>query len=119
MLKALLLLTVLSGYSHFQDKRLLLVFADKEGNAQLNTQQAIFKADPNGLAERDLEVRIYYADRDKALFEKKKIKAGFTVILVGKDGGDKLRSTKPLSLKTIFYTIDAMPMRQSEMRRHP
>jgi hypothetical protein len=40
----------------------------------------------------------------------------FTVILIGKDGGEKLRSRQPISLDTLRSTIDAMPMRQEEMR---
>jgi hypothetical protein len=40
----------------------------------------------------------------------------FTVILIGKDGGEKLRSHRPISLDTLRSTIDAMPMRQEEMR---
>jgi hypothetical protein len=40
----------------------------------------------------------------------------FTVILLGKDGTEKLRSHHPISLETLRSTIDAMPMRQDEMR---
>jgi hypothetical protein len=40
----------------------------------------------------------------------------FTVILIGKDGGEKLRAHQPISLDTLRSTIDAMPMRQEEMR---
>ncbi|MBW4517481.1 MAG: DUF4174 domain-containing protein [Timaviella obliquedivisa GSE-PSE-MK23-08B] len=40
----------------------------------------------------------------------------FTVILVGKDGTEKQRSQTPIDPATIFRTIDAMPMRQQEMR---
>lgn len=40
----------------------------------------------------------------------------FTVILIGKDGGEKLRSHRPISFDTLRSTIDAMPMRQEEMR---
>ena len=43
----------------------------------------------------------------------------FTVILIGKDGGEKLRSPKPLTLDKLFDIIDAMPMRQQEMHPHP
>lgn len=43
----------------------------------------------------------------------------FVVILLGKDGGSKLRSTKPLSMEKLGDTIDAMPMRQEEMKAHP
>jgi len=39
------------------------------------------------------------------------------VILVGKDGGIKLRRMDPVGLDDIFSLIDSMPMRQDEMRR--
>jgi hypothetical protein len=40
----------------------------------------------------------------------------FTVILIGKDGGEKLRSHQPVPWTKLQSTIDAMPMRQQEMR---
>lgn len=43
----------------------------------------------------------------------------FVVILIGKDGGSKLRATKPFSMRKLEETIDAMPMRQEEMRSEP
>jgi hypothetical protein len=43
----------------------------------------------------------------------------FAVILIGKDGGEKLRSSKPLTLDKLIDTIDAMPMRQQEMHPDP
>jgi hypothetical protein len=42
----------------------------------------------------------------------------FTVVLIGKDTGEKLRRVgAPLQPEELFATIDAMPMRQAEMRR--
>ncbi|MGR8950674.1 MAG: DUF4174 domain-containing protein [Gammaproteobacteria bacterium] len=41
----------------------------------------------------------------------------YVAVLVGKDGFEKLRSDQPISNETLFATIDAMPMRQREMRR--
>ncbi len=41
----------------------------------------------------------------------------FTLILVGKDGGIKLKRSRRTDLKDIFALIDSMPMRQNEMRR--
>ena len=41
----------------------------------------------------------------------------FALILLGKDGGEKLRSTAPLSIIRLNRTIDAMPMRKEEMRK--
>jgi hypothetical protein len=39
----------------------------------------------------------------------------YRVILIGKDGGEKMRSHKVISVNEIFNEIDAMPMRQNEM----
>jgi hypothetical protein len=41
----------------------------------------------------------------------------FTVILIGKDGGEKLRQHTPISIDKLNAVIDAMPMRQDEMRQ--
>lgn len=39
----------------------------------------------------------------------------FTVILIGKDGGEKLRKNDPITLDKLNAVIDAMPMRRDEM----
>ena len=39
----------------------------------------------------------------------------FVVILLGKDGGEKLRVTAPVSIDRLKRTIDAMPRRRDEM----
>jgi hypothetical protein len=41
----------------------------------------------------------------------------FQVFLVGKDGHTAVASDKPLSAEDLFARVDAMPMRQDEMRR--
>ena len=41
----------------------------------------------------------------------------FTLILVGKDGTVKRRAEHPVSLTDLLTQIDAMPMRQAEMRQ--
>ncbi len=41
----------------------------------------------------------------------------FGLILIGKDGGEKYRSSKVIDPETIFNLVDAMPMRQSEMNK--
>ena len=40
----------------------------------------------------------------------------FTVILVGKDGTEKLRRTQPVSVEVLTELVDSMPMRRREMR---
>lgn len=48
------------------------------------------------------------------------VEPGATVILlVGKDGGVKERWTTAVEPKAVFALIDAMPMRQQEMRSSP
>ncbi|MEM1300652.1 MAG: DUF4174 domain-containing protein [Pseudomonadota bacterium] len=41
----------------------------------------------------------------------------FAVILVGKDGGEKMRVSEPTDPRVFYDLIDTMPMRQEEMRR--
>jgi hypothetical protein len=42
----------------------------------------------------------------------------FTVLLIGKDGGEKYRTTAPPDMRRIFNLIDGMPMRQDEMQQY-
>ena len=41
----------------------------------------------------------------------------FSLILVGKDGGIKLKRNDQVDLREVFELIDSMPMRQNEMRQ--
>ncbi len=40
----------------------------------------------------------------------------FLVVLIGKDGGEKLQSDKPVTIEQLKRLIDSMPMRQDEMK---
>ena len=41
----------------------------------------------------------------------------FAVVLVGKDGGEKLRSSNPIPWQKLASTVDGMPMRKDEMKQ--
>ncbi|WP_059014653.1 DUF4174 domain-containing protein [Mycobacterium sp. M26] len=43
----------------------------------------------------------------------------FTVVLIGKDGGEKFRVTGIPDLQRIYTVIDGMPMRSNEIRTNP
>ena len=43
--------------------------------------------------------------------------SAFSLILVGKDGGIKLKREDRVELSEVFGLIDSMPMRQNEMRQ--
>lgn len=102
-------------------QRPLLIFS-ATGDARLIAQR---EAVAHGYAERDIHIVTIVgdavagaADSAAALRRRYHIEPGaFTVILIGKDGGEKLRSAAPLPADRLFATIDAMPMRRDEMRR--
>jgi hypothetical protein len=111
--------------------RPLVVFADSEANAPLSEQRRMVAASRASLTERNVVVIWVVGDRVSADFgphpreSAKTLRArfgapnsGFRAVLVGKDGGTKLNSASPLSAGALYATIDAMPMRQNEMRRN-
>jgi hypothetical protein len=87
-----------------RDRDLLLITAHGEGGGTLRRAPG---ADPTPLTTAAVE-RLY--DRFDVP------PAAFRVILVGKDGTEKRRNAAPVTARSIFDTIDAMPMRQREMR---
>ena len=108
--------------------RPLLVFAPKPNDAQLGIQLRILDEHAAEAHDRQLiPVALPYAAPATTTVQFTDVEAealrrhfhiapsDFVVILVGKDGGPKLRSSKPLSMSKLNGTIDAMPMRQDEM----
>lgn len=117
--------------SNYQwQNRILLVFAPSTDSSQYRQQIQAWQADMPGTDDRDLKlVQILgtgesqidgrslsslSADRLRQQFGISHEE--FAVILVGKDGTEKQRSQTPIDLALLFRTIDAMPMRQQEMR---
>ena len=104
-------------------KRLLLVAAPTAAQADFQRQKQLLAADPASLQERDLLVldvpydQLAPADQQYLRQQLKLKLSGFEVVLIGKDGGVKERSTHPLAPAALFSTIDQMPMRRQEMRR--
>ena len=97
--------------------RVLLVLAAPD-DVRLAEQARLLAADRAGAVERDL-VLVEPAVADQAdLRRRYGVAPGrFAALLIGKDGGVKLRGGAPMSTRTLFEAIDAMPMRQAEMRR--
>ncbi|MEM6292023.1 MAG: DUF4174 domain-containing protein [Myxococcota bacterium] len=110
-------------------KRVLVVFCS-DASQWRDAWTASLNADADGLRERDLVVLDLDTDppnldgqplhRDdvatlRARFEPRV--GACEVALVGKDGGEKLRQRDAaVSLTDLMLAIDAMPMRQQEMR---
>ncbi|MEM9591611.1 MAG: DUF4174 domain-containing protein [Pseudomonadota bacterium] len=101
------------------DKRPVLVFAPSERDRNHAEQIEILKAGLPGLAERDIVVLSDTNPQKSKPFRDTLRIEGFEVVLIGKDGGVKLRSNTPVSLEQLFQRIDGMPMRQREMLKQP
>jgi hypothetical protein len=71
------------------------------------------------LKERDVVVQTLAPDDARHARPELRVppQAAFEVLLIGKDGGVKLRSDKPVAASEIAALIDTMPMRQQEMKR--
>ena len=118
----LTLLAILSFFAmanaaaQFWGKRQVLIFGEPQ--SRLVTEQlALLKKERSGVEERDIKISLV----TKEMKEHQKYQVApsdsFTLILVGKDGRGKFRSTQITTAQELFRIIDAMPMRQSEMRR--
>ncbi|MBV9387313.1 MAG: DUF4174 domain-containing protein [Chroococcidiopsidaceae cyanobacterium CP_BM_ER_R8_30] len=119
---------MLSNYQW--QNRIVLIFAPSERSPAYQQQIQTWQADKAGIRDRDLklmevlgtgESRVDGQALTPASAEALRRQFGvtpeeFTVILVGKDGTEKQRSRTPVALASLFRTIDAMPMRQQEMR---
>ena len=97
-------------------KRPVVVFADSPADPRYAEQIELLTARLDELAARDVVV---LTDTDPAAaspLRRKLRPRGFMLVLVGKDGGVKLRKPAPWSVREITRSIDKMPMRQREIR---
>ena len=78
----------------------------------LDRQIVVVIATPDGVLRAGRPASDDYAE----LRGRYGIEGRFGVVLIGKDGGVKRRSAEPVSAASLFAQIDAMPMRQREMR---
>ncbi len=103
------------------EKRILLIAAPDQRNADLREQRRILARWSAGAEERDLKVveivgRDVTGVSDAAPTLRARYRlpdSRFSVILIGKDGGTKLRATRPIAAAALERTIDAMPMRRN------
>ena len=97
-------------------KRPVVVFADSDADPRFGEQMDLLTAGLADLAERDVVV---LTDTDPAARSALRLKLrprGFMLVIIGKDGGVKLRKPLPWSVREISRTIDKMPMRKREIR---
>lgn len=109
--------------------RPLLIFTARPDDPQLAEQLRLLASQNAGVEDRELvpialplhgepptAERLSSAEADRLRHQLHIPARQFTVVLIGKDGGEKIRATLPIRPGELFATIDAMPMRQEEMR---
>jgi hypothetical protein len=128
---ALILATTTQGFtmdslSNYGWKNRVLVLFGSSSNEKITRQIELLQNQTGELANRDMvvlqvsgdAVRSIYGSASKVdaarLKREAKVKGdGFEAVLVGKDGGIKLRSDKVVSDVEMFDLIDRMPMRRA------
>ena len=113
------------------NNRLLLLFAGSPGQHAYREQQRTLARHRHDLVERDLLVFALFDEADGEgggreiappqtyqLRQRYELEQGsFAVILVGKDGGEKLRFQTPVAAGDLFGLIDSMPVREQELQQ--
>ncbi|NVO23408.1 DUF4174 domain-containing protein [Donghicola sp. C2-DW-16] len=96
--------------------RPLIVFADSPYDPAFVRQMELIEDDLPALVERDVVVLTDTDPSARSALRSALHPRGFGFVLVGKDGGIKLRKPSPWTVREISRTIDKMPMRQQEIR---
>lgn len=110
--------------------RVLLIFTPGEETSAYITQKSLLAGHEDGLKDREMVIwelvrgeRVVVGGATQphlatpAFYKAYDVNAlDYAVILLGKDGTEKLRRATPVSSTDLFALIDAMPMRQKEMK---
>lgn len=97
--------------------RPIVVLADSPDDPRFLEQLRLLEERLPDLKERDVVV-ITDTDPSQQTDLRQALRPrGFMLVLIGKDGGIKLRKPSPWSVREISRVIDKMPMRRQEMRK--
>ena len=116
--------------SHKWQDRIIIIQVNDPANQLLEKQLIELKKHKAGLDDRNLIVYQMIQNKYKKGFSNdgqwestkdsdniKQTDEEFEVLLIGLDGGIKLRKNEFISCQELFEVIDQMPMRQSEIRK--
>ena len=111
-------------------RRPFLIFAPSPQHADYQAQERMMTGQASQIVDRDMVLGHLFQDGPshvggeemseeavQALYRELDLaEADFHLVLLGKDGTIKLRLNTPTEMSEIYDVIDAMPMRQREMR---
>lgn len=104
-------------------KRVLLLAAPTAEQTDFKTQRALLDPEKAEMAARDFVILDVFYDQlsaaDQQFLTRKTgvSPPNFAAVLIGKDGGVKAQSRRPILPAALFGTVDKMPMRREEMRK--
>lgn len=102
----------------FQKTRPLVVLAYESHKGLATQQTALLKRFNKGLVERKVPLIQLNETQSKAFQKAWGLEEHpFQAVLIGKDGGIKLKSQTPIKATRLFTLIDSMPLRIEEMRK--
>jgi hypothetical protein len=118
----------ISGLEPYEwENRVLIIFEDA-GAKQSWAQESLVMVGDQHFEERDMVVLRISDEVEPLVGEaapgidaralRRELGVGdtaFRTVLIGKDGGVKLKSSSPICAATLFNTVDAMPMRRQEI----
>jgi hypothetical protein len=117
--------------AYLWNSRPVIVFAPSRDAPTAVDQIKCLAAAREALAERDMPVIIatksgviaLSGGRAPAALKASELRraygvadGAFAIILIGKDGGEKLRSSEPVAVERLTGLVDGMPMRRREAR---
>lgn len=105
---------VRADLSELKWKKRVIVLLAEANDPHFLEQRGRLEKEAGALRERDLVV--VEETSPGPLHARYDLKSGFVAILIGKDGGEKWRSTRPFEPREVFALIDTMPMRAREVR---
>ena len=99
--------------------RLIVVFADSPADPRFTQQMDLLNEGLPHLGDRDVLILTDTDPSAKSPIRTKLRPRGFSMVLVGKDGGVKLRKPRPWTVREISASIDKFPdrLREVEDRR--
>jgi hypothetical protein len=97
-------------------KRPIVVFADSDADPRYAEQIELLMANLTSLDERDVVVLTDTDPSAKSALRLKLRPRGFMLVIIGLDGGVKLRKPFPWDVREISRSIDKMPLRKRELR---
>ena len=99
------------------EKRPIVVFADSPNDPAFAEQMELLRDRRDDLEERDVVVLTDTDPSARSDLRRKLRPRGFALVLIGKDGGVKLRKPKPWDVRELSRVIDKMPMRIQEIKQ--